>query len=251
MSSSAAWRGHACGQFAVGSFLRHLEENRVEVINGSKPYNIEISKLSQIDLFRRCGVQYPRSRAVNSRSLLVKAAEGLRYPVLVKPNCGGAGSGIRKFDSPQQLADGAAQVELGVDHIALVQECIPALGDSIVRIEVLDRAFLYAIRITRPASAFNLCPADICQSKVQLKVEPYYPPESVVNLALNIARAASLDLGGIEYLIDPRSGEPVFYDVNALSNFVAGAREMLGFCPTERLVDFLQRRLQAIGCVRT
>ena len=34
-----------------------------------------------------------------------------------------------------------------------------------------------------------------------------------------------LDVGGIEYLVDDRDGEHYFYDINALSNFVADAEQ--------------------------
>ena len=57
-----------------------------------------------------------------------------------------------------------------------------------------------------------------------------------------IARQVSLDVGGIEYLVDDRDGRHYFYDINALSNFVADARRVIGFDPFERLVDYLVRR---------
>jgi hypothetical protein len=44
----------------------------------------------------------------------------------------------------------------------------------------------------------------------------------------------------VEYLIDDRDGRPVFYDINALSNFVANAPEVIGFDPHARLVDYLE-----------
>jgi len=48
-----------------------------------------------------------------------------------------------------------------------------------------------------------------------------------------------IDVGGIEYIVDDRDGELYYYDVNALSNFVADATTVLGFDPFERLVDYL------------
>jgi len=52
-----------------------------------------------------------------------------------------------------------------------------------------------------------------------------------------------LDVGGIEYLVDDRDGRHYFYDINALSNFVADARNVIGFDPFERLVDYLVERI--------
>ena len=40
-------------------------------------------------------------------------------------------------------------------------------------------------------------------------------------------------------LIDERDGRAKFYDLNALSNFVAQPLQVLGWDPHEKLVDFL------------
>jgi hypothetical protein len=49
----------------------------------------------------------------------------------------------------------------------------------------------------------------------------------------------------VEYLIDDRDGQLYYYDVNALSNFVADAPRVIGFDPFARLVDWLERELAA------
>jgi len=59
-----------------------------------------------------------------------------------------------------------------------------------------------------------------------------------------IAGAASLDVGGIEYIVDDRDGSLMYYDINALSNFVADAPRIIGFDPHERLVDYLEQEAQ-------
>ena len=48
-------------------------------------------------------------------------------------------------------------------------------------------------------------------------------------------------------MVDHRTGEPVFYDLNALSNFVANAADILPFDPTARFVDYIERRLVALS----
>ena len=64
----------------------------------------------------------------------------------------------------------------------------------------------------------------------------------ILRMASNIASAAGLDVCGIEYPVDARDGQPYFYDVNALSNFVTDAERILGFDPFERLADFIEER---------
>jgi hypothetical protein len=197
---------------------------------------------------------------VNDAARVLEAADGLRFPVVFKPNVGGSGAGIVRFDSPAQLA--AAQFDFGIDGTALLQEFLPASGDSIVRVEVLNGEFLYAIRIWPDLTSFNLCPADICQTeaprradfsaacpaespgKKKLRIEREDPPPEALEGALALARAADLDVGGIEYLVNDRSGEVTYYDINALSNFVTDAVNIVGFDPTARFVDYLERRMR-------
>ena len=50
---------------------------------------------------------------------------------------------------------------------------------------------------------------------------------------------AAIDVGGVEYLIDERTGGHVYYDVNALSNFVAESERVVGFDAFARLADYL------------
>jgi hypothetical protein len=55
-----------------------------------------------------------------------------------------------------------------------------------------------------------------------------------------IMAAAQIDVGGVEYIVDERDGQRYYYDINALSNFVADAPRVIGFDPFARLADFLE-----------
>ncbi|MEX2284513.1 MAG: hypothetical protein WEE89_18640, partial [Gemmatimonadota bacterium] len=153
------------------------------------------------------------------------------------------------------LAESIPTLDLGIDHTALVQEFIPAESGRITRVEVLGRRYLYAIRIYSSGQEFNLCPADVCQSadgveleraacpvdapKNGLRVEGYTPPGDIIAQVERIMHAAGIEIGGVEYTIDARDGRLYFYDINALSNFVAEPLRIIGFDPFVRLVDFL------------
>jgi glutathione synthase/RimK-type ligase-like ATP-grasp enzyme len=215
-------------------------------------FQVEISKARQCALFAGLGLPYPNTRVVNDRSRVVAAAEGLRFPVLVKPNIGGSGAGIRQFATRAELEAAASDgtLGLGLDGTALVQEFLPAADEAIVRIEILGGEFLYAIRLRLLPGSFNLCPADYCDlpgiadgvSGRGAPIERFDPPTELVEDAKLIVAAAGMQLGGVEYLVDARDGLPYFYDVNALSNFVANADEVLGFDPFIDLVDYLLER---------
>ncbi len=262
MSPSAWQRGHSQAVFYTLQYLAHLERHDVRVVNGHRAFLAEISKARQLSILDCLGLPYPRARAINAGEEAPAAAAGLRFPVVVKPNIGGSGAGVRRFETPEALAAAAAGggLELGPDHTALVQEFIPAEEGRITRVEVLGGRYLYAIRVYSPGDTFNLCPADVCHTtdgaeltraacpvdapRNGLRVEGYTPPPEVIGEVERIAAACGIEVGGIEYVIDARDERLYYYDINALSNFVADAPRVIGFDPFARLADFLEREVR-------
>ena len=258
MSPSAYMRGHAQAMFYTLHYLAFLKEIGANVLHGYDTYVYEFSKARQLGLLHRLGLRYPPARVINHPSQAPVAAAGLTFPVILKPNIGGSGAKIVPFQTPEELQRAAASgsLDLGIDHTALVQEYLPAAGNCIVRVEVLGGEFLYAIRLHLAAGEFNLCPADYCRlpapakagglrdgvSGRQIPVEGYTPPRPIIEAVKQIMSAARIEVGGVEYLVNARDGEVYYFDINALSNFVADATSVVGFDPVPRLVDYLLRR---------
>ena len=257
-SPSSATRGHAGVLFYAEALLNHYASLGVPVINPVAAYRSEKSKAFQLDLLERMGARYPRAVVVNHRDKILKALDQIPFPLVVKPNIGGSGAGIVRFDSREDLEVALGGLDFGPDGTVLVQEYLESDEGAIVRVEVMDGQYLYAIRIVRDAQAgFNLCPADICQvpdappatplaacpaaPTPGLTVERFDAPPEAIDTVLRLTRAASIDIGGVEYLVAKRDRQIYYYDVNATSNFVANAPEVLGFDPTARFVDYITR----------
>jgi glutathione synthase/RimK-type ligase-like ATP-grasp enzyme len=267
MSPSAYLRGNRQGIFYTLNYLEHLERLGVRIINNRAAFTIETSKALQLSLLASLGLRYPRARVINHASLAVEAARGLRFPIIVKANIGGSGAGVVRFDSLDSLEHAAVveTIDLGIDQTALVQEFIPARGGHITRVETLGGKYIYGIKVFTSGESFNLCPADICQTtdgvelarvacpidgpKSGLQVEAYTPPDEVIDAVERIVQAAQIDVGGVEYIIDDRDGSLLYYDINALSNFVADAPRVVGFDPHARLVDFLEEEASKCATV--
>jgi hypothetical protein len=266
MSPSAWKRGHGEAIFYTRDYLTHLESGGVPVFNGSRAFSLETSKAQQVSLLERLRLPVPRTRVVNHPSLLPRAARELEFPLVVKPNVGGSGAGIVRFNSPADLQ--AAVVEerlsLGFDRVALVQEFIPARGGHIVRVECVGGKYVYAIKVHLSGETFDLCPADICQTgagvaldnacpveapKAGLRVDAYQPPPGVIRAVERLLTTMGIDVGGVEYIVDDRDGQLYYYDVNALSNFVADAPRVLGFDPFVNLGDYLVSVVEAAAHV--
>jgi hypothetical protein len=167
---------------------------------------------------------------------------------MVKVNVGGSGTGMVRYDSEDELAAAVADklTPVGVDGVALVQAYIPARDARVIRCEVMDGKLLYALALDGAGSTFDLCPADVCMvDKPTITITEFQPPADIVRAVERVAAMSGLDVGGIEYMVDDRDGRAKFYDLNAMSNFVARPLEVLGWDPHERLVDWLLQLIAA------
>ena len=263
MSPSAWQRGLASAVFYTLNYVAHLEASGVRVVNGLRAFTHEISKALQLQMLESLGLPYPKARIIHDPAQALSAAEEIGYPLVIKPNIGGSGAGIIRFSSPDDLkrAVEAGNLYFGIDSVALVQEFFPARDSVITRVEVLGGRYLYAIKIHTTGETFNLCPADICQStrgeeltriacpvdapKTGLTVVGYRPPQGVIDDVERIMQTAGIEVGGVEYVVDDRNGNLLYYDINALSNFVADPMRIVGFNPYARLADYLIAEAQA------
>jgi hypothetical protein len=261
MSPSAWNRDHGDQIFYTLGYLEHLEHRGVRVINGFKAYSSELSKAGQLALMESLGIAYPKATVIHRAAQAPAATEGLRWPVVVKPNIGGSGAGVKRYDHISQLEAASRlplgdvdALALGMDSTALVQEFIPARDAHIVRVEVLNGKYLYAIKVHITGETFDLCPADICRTssgmdlnraacaidapKSGITVEGFNPPAEAIADVERIMEASGI--GGVEYITDDRDGQRYYYDTNALSNFVADGKNVVGFDPFAKLVDWLE-----------
>lgn len=249
MSPSAHLRGLPGAVAWTRALIAAWEDRGVRVVNGSRAFAMETSKARQIAHFDALGLPHPRTRVVHDPASIPAAAGAIGYPLVVKPNLGGSGAGIRRFGDEEELRSALEgdEVELGPDGTALVQEWIPPRDGRITRFEVLDGRLLYAIHVTAPSDCFDLCPADLVEDdEAGRGVEAAEPPRAIVRRAERAVAAAGIAVGGIEAVVDDRDGTVRFYDLNALSNFVADAERVVGLDPFDRLARWLEREARGI-----
>ncbi len=233
------------GIFYAEALFAHWAAQGARVINGMNVIAVDRSKARQLSLIAGLGLGIPQTRIVHRAADVVAAARTIGFPLVVKANIGGSGAGIVRYHSLDELEASVAArtVPDSVDRVLMVQEYIPARAGVVTRIETLGGKFLYAIDIDSPADSFDLCPADACEigrGPGGLRMTRANLSPELMEAAERIAQAVGLDVGGIEVMIDDRDGTAKFYDINALSNFVAKPMDVLGWDPHEALVDFLE-----------
>lgn len=231
--------------FYATALLDHWQRCGATVLNGAATLAIDSSKARQLSLIAGLSHAIPATRVVHRARDLLAAARGLAFPLLVKANIGGSGAGIVRYSSAEELESSIADgtVPKSVDNVLLLQDYVPARGGTILRIETLEGRFLYALEVESGGESFDLCPADACLAtpgRKPVRMAAVTPRQEIVRAAEEIAIAAQLFVGGVELLIDDRDGVPRFYDINAMSNFVADPLNVLGWDPHERLIDVLE-----------
>jgi glutathione synthase/RimK-type ligase-like ATP-grasp enzyme len=238
------------GIFYAAALLDHWRRRGATVLNGAEAIAIDSSKARQLSLIAALGYAVPETCVVHRARDLPAAADGMAFPLLVKANIGGSGAGIVRYSTRAELERSVEEgtVPDSVDKVLLLQDYVPPRGGTILRIETLGGKYLYALEVESGGDSFDLCPADACLAqpgKAAIRMAAVTPPPALVEAAERIARAAHLDVGGVEVVIDDRDGAPRFYDINALSNFVAKPLEVLGWDPHERLIDAIEAAIEA------
>ena len=224
MSASAHTRGHTAAAEHARALLDLLEAYGRRVVNGRAVLDLELSKVRQLALLRAAGVAVPRTIAVvgDRPDDLLAAAAAIGPPVVVKPNRGGKGLGVTRFDSVDELAAALPALDQPVDGVLRVQEYVEPSRPRITRAEIVGGELVYAITADTERGGFQLCPADACAvdgtpaSLFALRTEPM--PAGLADAYESFARWHGLEVAGFEF-IETTDGRAVTYDVNTNTNY--------------------------------
>lgn len=254
MSPSSHTRGHQGGVQFVREYLSHLEAHGRRVINGSRAFELEVSKVKQDVVLRRHGIRTPHTIGVVGRERLVDAASSLSAPFITKHNQGGKGLGIQLFRSHDTFADyvrsGALEDDPG--GVFLLQQYIEPPEPFITRVEIVDGEFQYAIA-SNTEGGFQLCPADACQlddtfcpvgetSKFRLRAE-ITAEDPLVRQLVALMKAEGLDAAGIEFVED-RAGNRYVYDINGTTNYNGDVEAEHGLSGMGAIARLVARELE-------
>ena len=256
LSPSALNRGHESAFAFTLDYITHLESLGARVVNGSHTVLIETSKAKQASIMSALNISQPKTVVLNNISQIEHFIADFKFPVLIKPNCGGSGAGIQKFENPEALRSAAddGKIDLPVNQLFILQEFIQPKDGHIVRMETINGKLAYAMKVFTDGS-FNLCPSDSCDidrsshpeedlgycpsdTDSGVRFELYKnPPADVINAVERIVTHAGMECGGIEYTVG-EDGQWYIYDINPLSILRASFKEEYGIDGWGMLADF-------------
>jgi hypothetical protein len=216
----------------IADSFRGWEDEGRSVVNGSHCFQIGCSKLAQANLFKECGVRTPRT------SLAVPGGRALPgRPVLLKPPAGGFGKGIRRLaDDEPAPEDLFHSLEGWIE-----QEILTPADGCVHRIEILGQDILYEARSPVQPNQFNYCLAHPEPEAVLLPHLEINP--EIAKAVRKILRAARMELGAVEYLLD-ENGHAYFIDLNPVSSLHPGAAAVIGSDPLATTASYLIRRFE-------
>ncbi len=246
MSASATTRGHLHSATHTRELIAWLESHGRRVLNGSRAFELEMSKARQHSVLKSAGLNTPRTLAVvGGPEAIITAARKQTFPFIVKPNRGGKGLGVRLAASLEQLVSyvRSDEFEASPDEVTLLQEYIRAPEPFITRCEFVGGEFIYAIR-SNTTEGFELCPADGCApcavgGKFSLR-EGFDDP--ILDQYRALVRSAGLDVCGIEFIED-QHGRKYTYDLNGTTNYNPAIEAASPVSASERLAELLAREL--------
>ena len=264
LSPSALNRGHESAFAFTLDYITHLESMGARVINGSHTVLIETSKAKQASILSTLNISQPKTIVLNNIAQIEKHISDFQFPILIKPNCGGSGSGIQKFENSDDLksARDAGGIDIPVNGLFILQEFIQPRDGHIVRLETINGKLAYAMKVFTDGS-FNLCPSDGCDvdrstpatddlgycpstTDSDVRFELYRnPPSDVVSAVERIVAHAGMECGGIEYTVG-QDGQWYIYDINPLSILRASFKEEYGVDGWGMLADFFIDEYQKV-----
>ena len=262
MSASSHTRGHRHSPEMASLFLAWLEAHGRRVVNNGRALALEVNKVAQYAALNAHDIKTPRTIAAVGRAAVVDAAGAFPTgPFILKPNRGGKGQGVRRFDNVDALAEHVAgnDFELPIDGVSLIQEYIAAPLPFITRAEFVGGRFLYAVRVDT-SDGFELCPADVCQVGEESvaadgpsspKFEIVDPIDDDLKAGYESFLAANgIEIAGIEFITDA-DGRTYTYDVNTNTNYNPEAEARAGVSGMDAVARFLGSELAMVEAERS
>lgn len=259
MSASSHTRDHRYAAELTASVLAWLAGHGRRVINGPRALDLEISKARQYAALEAARIQTPRTVLVSGPEHLIPAAR--RHfdggPVILKPNRGGKGLGVRLFQNADALSLylDSAEYEPPVDGLHLLQQYLRAPQPLITRAEFIGGRFLYAVEVDT-SDGFELCPADSCVID-DLACPAGERPHAKFTIIDDIDAGLKqryekflaengIEVAGIEFIRDA-DGVIYTYDVNTNTNYNSDAEARAGRSAMAALARFLGSELATLG----
>lgn len=246
MSPSSHTRGHVSSVDLTREVLAWLEACGARVVNGSRAFELEMSKLRQYLALKKYGIRTPRTVLAVGPEELAGLADAFDGPFITKHNRGGKGLGIHLFESPEELRDLLSQgdFDFGPNGQVILQEYIEAARPHITRVELVGGRMILAME-SSTEEGFELCPSDVCQLEAaretaknqpdncpidgvaKFRPSPLKADDPLVTRYAALCAGEGIEVAGIEFVEDAQ-GRRFTYDINGTTNYNQALGRQIG-----------------------
>lgn len=266
MSASNYTRNHLHSNQSSNIILTWLENHNRRVINGTNVLKIEFSKVLQQLILKQSGFKTPKTIVAVGINKIKEAASNLNvYPMIIKPNQGGKGFGVKLINTINELDEMLEDnlINSSKDDTWLLQEKISTNEEFITRMEFIGGNFIYSLKVFSKNS-FELCPADACE----VDLDQFCPVDEIndinnsqpsffidddpdKNLAKQLTiflKKHQIEVAGVEFIRN-KDGVPIFYDINTNTNYNLNAEKQskVNKNGMEEIALFLKSELDKIS----
>ncbi len=194
------------------------------VLNSFQSFFFEISRLRTFLQLMKFGISFPYFRVYEDAN----SFSGMKYPVVIKPNCSGKNYLTAIVDTKEEGEEfiSGNLNELQHDNFFIIQNYIDSPDRLIYRIKNFGE-FKVVLQI----------PCDRIYKKEEIKILNEYPPE-LLDIAVRTFSATNNQLGSVDILKDSNN-EYYIIDIDATSRFQETDIELYKFNPLEVYADFI------------
>ena len=248
-SCSSHTRGHVYSNVYVRQILYWLTLHKRSIINGLSAFDMETSKTLQYMALLNEGIQTPKTMTATSRDNILSNA--IVFPIMLKDNQGGSGSGVYMIHSREALEKHLEDnnYPISPDSLTLIQDRKESSEKKIYRVEIVNAEHLYTLAVDT-TSGYNLCPATTCQMencpiRGSSKGEKFKiiqdPRIELIEKYKSFSKKYHLDIVAFEYIVD-QDGECWTYDINCNTNYNRPAEVKAGKpdLSYQKIINFLK-----------
>ena len=259
MSASSHTRSHRYAAELSAAVLAWLAGHGRHIINGPRALDLEIGKARKYAALEAAGIRPPRTILVAGHDRLLAAAR--RYfdvgPMILKPNRGSKGLGVRLFDTVDALADHLASRDYDppIEGLHLLQQYVRAPMPVITRAEFVAGKFMYAVEVDT-SEGFDTCLADVYvvdDAFCPAGDEPRAKFTIIDDIDTDLKRRYEaflarndIEVVGIEFITNT-AGTVYAYDVNTNTSYNPNAEARTSRSGTTTLARFLGAELSRLA----
>jgi len=215
--ASAVFRGHHKSHTQMPHVIKLLQQRNIPMINPPEAHFYEISKEYSTKTLAAHGFPVPKVYGVYTPAQMTDS-EGIEYPCVVKPDCGGRTNYTFIIKSYQELTE---CMKNAPDIQFIAEEYIYPEYGYVTRIEVIGRACKLMLKrsvSSNGLSAYHLGSAYAAYPELPCKIK---------HSAISVMDLLHIEAGSMDII--ENSGGFYFIDINSVSNASEDNTEMFNF----------------------